>query len=218
MFCSYAFRIFGVAITLLSFSSTLQSVKAQTTYTFNATYDVSSTSIGITPNISATTISGESTDAPYGLTQVGGLTYSQVDFITGSLRFNTNPVTFGLGSLPIGEVALFGSGSNRLVGTNNATGAIDLQTLTATATNVFTIASGEGLFENATGALTLNEVFQVSLDPTVPTTGRARVSGTIQVPSTQKVPEPTTTTALIGMGAMGVGLLLRQQRHQGAPR
>ncbi|MEC4887522.1 MAG: PEP-CTERM sorting domain-containing protein [Scytonema sp. PMC 1070.18] len=35
----------------------------------------------------------------------------------------------------------------------------------------------------------------------------------IQVPSTQRVPEPTNTAALVGVGVIGVGFLLRQQRR-----
>ena len=46
--------------------------------------------------------------------------------------------------------------------------------------------------------------------------GTVRVSGTIQVPFTQKVPEPTNTAALIGMGMIGVGFGLRRHRHKAA--
>ena len=88
---------------------------------------------------------GKVSSAPYGLTNVGGLTYTQTDLMTGSFRFNTNPATFGL-SLPQSEVTLFGSRSNKLFGTNNATGVIDFTTLKGSATNIFTIAGGEGLF------------------------------------------------------------------------
>ncbi|MBR8832940.1 MAG: PEP-CTERM sorting domain-containing protein [Stigonema ocellatum SAG 48.90 = DSM 106950] len=42
--------------------------------------------------------------------------------------------------------------------------------------------------------------------------GTVRVSGTIVVSSTQKVPEPTNTAALIGMGMIGVGFRVRRQR------
>ena len=146
MLRSYTAWLVPIAFTLLGFGSTLGKAVAQTTYTFDATYNVSSTSTPVTSNVSATNISGESTDAPYGLTNVGGLTYTQTDLTTGSFRFNTNPATFGLQSLPQSEVTLFGSGSNKLFGTNNATGVIDFTTLRGSATNIFTIAGGEGLF------------------------------------------------------------------------
>ncbi|GAA6623045.1 hypothetical protein [Scytonema sp. NUACC26] len=201
----------AVAFTLLGLSLTDTSAKAQTTYTFNATYEVSSTSVPITPNVSATTISGESTDAPYGLSQVSGSTYTQIDLTTGSFRFNTDPATFSLPNLPQGKVALFGSSGNRLFGTNDATGVIDFTTLTGSATNIYTIAGGEVLFLGATGILTLAETYQLSFDPNIPTTGIARVTGTVEVPFTQKVPEPDNTIALIGTMTSAF-VLYRQHR------
>ncbi|MBD2770908.1 hypothetical protein [Iningainema tapete] len=206
---SYTSWLFGVALGVLGIGLTNIKVAAQMTYTFDATYNVSSTSIPVTSNVSATTISGQSTDAPYGLTNVSGLTYTQTDLTTGSFRFNTNPATFGLQSLPQGEVTLFGSGSNRLLGTNNATGVINFTNLTGTAANIFTITGGEGLFQGATGILTLREVYQISLDPTIPTTGISQVSGTISVFPTQ-IPESRTTTALIGVGSIMTTFLLRK--------
>ncbi len=211
MLRSYASWLFGITLTVLGFSSTNLRAAAQTTYTFNATYNVSSTSVPITQNVSKTTISGSSADAPYGLTKVSGLTYTQTDLTTGSFRFNTNPVTFGFSYLPQGEVTLFGSGSNRLFGTNNATGVIDFRTLTGSATNIFTIAGGEGLFQGATGTLTLREVYQISLDPTIPTTGISQVSGTISVLPTQ-IPEPRTTASVVGMGVIMTAFVLRRTR------
>ncbi len=211
MLRSYTSWLLGF-LTLVGLYSSVESAKAQTTYKFDATYGVSSTSFPITPNISATTISGESADAPYGLTNVGGLTYTQTNLTTGSFRFNTNPATFDFSYLPQGEVTLFGSSSNKLFGTNNATGAIDFTTLTGSATNIFTIAGGDGLFQGATGTLMLKEVYQISLDPTIPTTGISQVNGTISVLPTQ-IPEPTTTAALVGMGIIGSTFLLRRKRH-----
>ncbi|MEC4819135.1 MAG: PEP-CTERM sorting domain-containing protein [Scytonema sp. PMC 1069.18] len=68
----------------------------------------------------------------------------------------------------------------------------------------------------ATGTLTSSEVYQVGnllVDPTSTISGTVRVNGMIQVPSTQRVPEPTNTAALVGVGVIGVGFLLRQQRR-----
>ena len=81
------------------------------------------------------------------------------------------------------------------------------------------ISEGEGLFEGATGTLTSSEVYQAGnllVDPTSAIRGTVRVSGTIQVPFTQKVPEPTNTAALIGMGMIGVGFGVRRLRHKAA--
>ncbi|WP_375502184.1 hypothetical protein [uncultured Nostoc sp.] len=208
---SYTARLVTVALALIGFGLDVKSAIAQQLYTFNATYDVFSTSKPITPDVSVTTISGQSIDAPYDLTKVSGLTYSQVNFAIGEFRFNTDAATFSLQGLPAGEVVLFGNGSNKLFGTNNATGIIDFLSSKGTATNIFTITSGEGLFFGAVGTLRLREVYQISLDPNIPTTGKSKVSGTIQVFS-QTVKEPSTTTASALIGMMG-GFWLRRQRN-----
>ena len=209
---SYTARLVTVPLALICFGLDVKSAIAQQLYTFNATYDIFSTSKPITPDVSITTISGQSVDAPYDLTKVSGLTYSQVNFATGELRFNTDAATFGLQGLPIGEVVLFGNGSNKLFGTNNAIGVIDFLSSKGTATNIFTITSGEGLFKGAVGTLTLSEVYQISLDPNIPTTGKSKVSGTIQVFS-QTVKEPSTTTASALIGMMGAAFWMRRQRN-----
>ncbi|WP_341530324.1 hypothetical protein WKK05_14190 [Nostoc sp. UHCC 0302] len=114
--------------------------------------------------------------------------------------------------MPVGEVVLFGKGSNKLFGTNNATGVIDFLSSKGTATNIFTITSGEGLFKGAVGTLTLEEVYQISLDPNIPTTGTSKVNGTIQV-FEETVPEPNTATTSALIGLMGAAFWLRRQRN-----
>lgn len=198
---------------LIGFGSSIESAKAQTFYTFDANYDVLSTSEPINQNVSLTTLSGESTDAPFGLSKVSGLTYSQVDLATGTFRFNTDPANFGLEDLPLGSVTLFGDGDNKLFGTNNAMGTIDFTNLTGTAENTFTITGGEGLFENAAGTLILQEFYQISLDPNVPTIANSKASGTIEVPLNQKVPEPNNIFALMGIGVIISTFLLRQRQN-----
>ncbi|MDZ8140872.1 MAG: hypothetical protein RM049_37225 [Nostoc sp. DedQUE04] len=209
---SYTTWLVTVVLAFIGFGLDVKSAIAQQLYTFNATYDVFSTSKPITPDVSATTISGQSIDAPYDLTKVSGLTYSQINFATGEFRFNTDAATFGLQGLPVGEIVLFGNGSNKLFGTNNATGVIDFLSSKGTATNIFTITSGEGLFLGAVGTLTLREVYQISLDPNIPTTGKSKASGTIQVFS-KNIPEPSTTNASALIGMMGVAFWLRRQRN-----
>ncbi|MEA5623484.1 hypothetical protein [Nostoc sp. UHCC 0251] len=209
---SYTAWLVPVVLALIGFGLDVKSAIAQQVYTFNATYDVFSTSKPITPDVSVTTISGQSFDAPYDLTKVSGSTYSQVNFATGEFRFNTDAATFGLQGLPVGEVVLFGNDTNKLFGTNNATGVIDFLSSKGTAMNIFTITSGEGLFQGAVGTLTLSEVYQISLDPNIPTTGKSKASGTIQVFS-QTVPEPSTTTASALIGIMGAAFLLCRQRN-----
>ena len=182
MLRSYTWWLILGVLALVCFAFSVESGKAQVIYRFETTYNVSSTSEPITQDVSVTSLSGESSDAPFGLTKVSGLTYSQVDLVTGKLRFNTNPATFGLEGLPLGSVTLFGDNNNKLSGTNNAIGRIDFTSLKGTAKNIFTIAGGEGLFENATGIVILNEVYQISLDPNIPTIASSRANGTIKVP------------------------------------
>lgn len=198
-----------VAFTLLGFGLSVNSATAQTTYEFSATYDVLAFSRTVTPGITASTLSGTSTDAPYGLTTINGLTYSRVDPITGFFRFNTDPTVFGLQDIPSSEV-VFGSGTNKLFGTDSATGIIDFATLTATATGIFTITGGEGILQGATGTLNFSEVDTLSLDPTIPTRARATVNGTIFVQPVQRVPEPTVTTTLLAIGLIGASFELRK--------
>jgi hypothetical protein len=192
----------------LSFGLDVPKATAQTTYTFSSNYDVSATSRAITPDISAVSISGESSDAPYGLTTINGKLYSQVNFATGAYRFNTDPTTFGLQDAPHGSI-VFGSGSNKLFGTDNATGLIDFGTLTARATGTFTITGGEGMFSGATGTLGFSEIDALSLDPSVPTRARSSANGSFQV-----VPEPKNDVTLVGMGIIGAGVVLRQRRRK----
>ena len=194
----------SITLALVGFGPGVVKATAQTTYTFSASYDVLAISRAITPNISATSLSGVSSDAPYDLNTFNGLTYSQVDFTTGFYRFNTDPTTLGLQNLASTSV-VFGSGSNKLFGSDSATGVIDFSTLTAKAAGIFTITGGEGLFAGATGILNFSEVDALSLDPAVPTRARASVSGSFQT-----VPEPRTDALLVGMSTIGAGVLLRR--------
>ncbi|MBD2774334.1 hypothetical protein [Iningainema tapete] len=223
MLRSFTARLFGVALTLTGFGLNVQSAVAQTTYTFDATYDAASrVSSFISENITANTVSGESNDAPFGLTRASGLFYIQNDLTSGSYRFSSNPATFDLEGLPLGGVTLFGVENNKLFySIEDGIGFIDFNTLTTTASNTATIIGGEGLFSGATGTLTSSEVNQVGnllVDPRSTIRGTVRVSGIIQVSSTQRVPEPTNTAALIGISAIGVGLCMCKQRRKVAIR
>lgn len=161
---SHSVWLVPLALTLVGFGLNAPSATAQNTYTINSNYDVLANSRAITSDTSAVSISGESTDAPYGLTTINGLLYSQVDLATGAFRFNSDPTMFGLQDEPFGSI-VFGSGSNKLFGTDNASGMIDFGTLTATASGTFTITSGAGIFVGATGTLAFSEVDTISLDP-----------------------------------------------------
>ncbi|GAA6620707.1 hypothetical protein [Scytonema sp. NUACC26] len=186
MLCLSTARLFGVALTLTGFGLNVQSAAAQTTYTFDATYDaVSRVSSFITEDVTTNIALGDSNNAPFGLTKASVLVYTQTDLTSGSFRFSTNPAIFGLPGLPIGGITLFGSGENKLFySVENGTGVFDFTTLTTRASNTANITGGEGLFEGATGTLTGSEVYQVGnllVDPTSTVRGTVRLSGTIQV-------------------------------------
>ena len=209
---SHTVWLIPLALTLGGLGLNTPSATAQTIYTINSNYDVLANSRAITSNTLAVSILGDSTDAPYGLTTINGLLYSQVDFATGSFRFSTEPTTFGLQGEPFGSIVL-GSGSNKLFGTDNASGVIDLETLTATATGTFTITGGSGIFTGASGTLAFSEVDTLSLDPSVPTRARSALNGSFQVAPTQ-VPEPRTDTTMLLVGVIGAGVLLKRHRDR----
>ncbi len=201
-----AFLVFG------SSALNMPSALAQN-YSFSANYDLLSTSKTITPEISASFLSGKSNDAPYGLDQISGQTYAKVDAAKGLYSFNTDPKVFGLNNVPSREVMFFGSGSNKLFGSDNATGTIDFTTLTAKSEGIFTIAGGEGIFTGATGTLAFSQVDTLSLDPNIPVKTKAFVSGSIQVIS-QKVPESGNLVGLLFVSAISVGVLRHKSKVQ----
>lgn len=184
------------------------SVLAQTSFDFDATYDLTATSNELDFGVSKVLITGESENAPFGLTQISGVTYSLGDLLTGDFQANTDPTVFGLLDAPLGEITFFGSGDNKLIGSDEITGTINLETLIARSTGIFSITRGEGQLEGASGVLSFNEVSQLSLDPNIPLTGVATVSGTFEI---QSVPEPDSSVTLIGLGAIGSMLLLRKK-------
>ncbi|MBU7586019.1 MAG: hypothetical protein KAF91_24615 [Nostoc sp. TH1S01] len=204
---THSLWLLPIAVTLLNFTSNSTKALANTTYAFSANYDLFSTSTPITQNVSLATLSGESTDAPYGLNTISGLNYVQVDFATGVLRLNTDPTSFGLQGFPPVSI-VFGSGVNKLFGTDSAVGQIDFTTNTATTSGIFNIIGGEGLFARARGTLNFFEVDTLSSDPSIPNRARVSVTGFIQT-----VPEPRTNTTILAMGVIGVGMLLRRHRH-----
>ena len=214
MLHSYTSWLIPGVLTLVGFGTSVESAKAQATYPFDATYDASSALFNpITEEITARTISGESNDAPFGLTKASGLLYVKTDLINGSYSFSSNPETFGLQDLPPGGVTLFGEGDNKLFyEVENGTGVINLINLTTTGTNTNNITGGEGLFRGATGTLTGSEVYQIGnllVDPTSSSTGSVKITGTIKVSATQ-IPESNNTFALTGIGIIGAILLRRR--------
>ena len=197
-----------VALTVLGFGGATR-VSAQTTYPFQATYDILTESEPITPDVSKVTVTGESADAPYGLTKLTSMNYTRLDPNTGVTTAGPDAAAFGLDGLPSFTDIFFGSGNDQLYGISSATAVADLTNLTVTASGTETITGGSGRFSGATGTLSLIDTYKLSPDPTAPLIGKTVVNGTIKTP--QSVPEPENTTTLVGMGVLGVSFLLRRR-------
>lgn len=210
MLRSHSVWLVPVALTLVGFGSGATKAIAQTTYPFNAEYDIVVETEEIAPGISKGTAVGESADASYGLTNLMSMSYSQVDPNTGVITAGPDATAFGLEGLPILTDVFFGSSNDRLFGTNTATVFTDFENLTATASGTVTITGGSGRFSGATGTLSLTDYYTLSPDPNAPLIGQALVNGSIQV-----VPEPGTEIGtLIGIGAISTGVLLRRRRYR----
>lgn len=198
-----------VALALVSFELSNTPVSAQATYPFSANYEIS-TRITDTaaPDILELLIEGESTDSPYGLTNINSRTYAQINFATSEVKIDSDPNVFGLQGLPIGSDMVFGSGSDKLFGTNSSTGSLDFGTLTQKLSGTFTITNGEGRFSGATGTLALSGTNSFSPDLTG-AQGQILLSGSFKT-----VPEPNASPTLIGMGMMGAGFVLHRRSRR----
>ncbi|MDF5713785.1 MAG: hypothetical protein PUP93_07810 [Rhizonema sp. NSF051] len=182
---------------LLSSGLGVAPAKAQTTYPFNADYDILATARDLTPNLEQIFLSGSSTNAPYSLTKVDSLSYSQTNFTTGEYSFNTDPKAFGLQDVSSGYVTFSGSDGDKLFGTESGTGLIDFNTLTVKSSATVSITGGEGRFKGATGTLVSSQIQPLSLQVGVDLKGQAKISGSVKT-----VPEPGTATALLGMSVL----------------
>ena len=201
-------------ITLLGLGAGSHEAIAQTTYPFEATYNVEITNTPLdqtdTGIILKTITTGESADAPYGLTNVRSENYSSVDPDTGVITSDTDPATYNLEGFPVGSATLFGDGSDRVFGTLRSTVSDD------TVSGTITLTGGEGRFIGATGTLNLSQTITSSPDRTgvnAPIESPATISGSFQT-----VPEPSTNATLIGISMIGVGLLLRRRTSGSADR
>lgn len=76
MLRSQSFCLVTVVLTVLGFGLGVTKVNAQNNYPFQATYNVSTEFEPITPDVSKVTVSGESGDATYGLTNFMSMNYS----------------------------------------------------------------------------------------------------------------------------------------------
>lgn len=199
-------------LALLGLGLNTTKANAQTTFPFEATYDIEVTLKEIAPQIQEVTVIGESEDAPYGLTNLTSMNYAFLDSQTGASQSGPDATEFGLQGLPILTDTLFGSGNDKLTGTSSATASLDFENGLGIANGTLTITDGEGRFQNATGTLSISDTYALSPDPTAPLIGEAIVSGSFTIPQT--VPEAENTSTLIGIGIIGTGLLVRQRRKK----
>lgn len=208
----FSTRLAPFAVTLLSFGLNLKSAEAQIIYPFETIQEYQTTLVPIERNISKATNIGISIDAPYGLTDLVNVTYSELNPTTGEIKFSPDPATFGLENLPFGSVTFFGSTSDKLFGTVSGTGLLDFKNLVGNVLGTITIAGGEGKFSGATGSLTFVENNTFTPDPTAPINSRAFVKGNIFAPT--KVSESDTTVAIVGFGLIGATTLLRRHKFK----
>lgn len=195
------------AFTLLSFGSGA-SVSAQSTYPFQANYDTEIRLIPTSvPNLFQTDGSGESTDAPYDLTNFRLGNYAQIDLNTGVVTYGPDPAAFGLEGLPLTTtVTLFGDGPNKLFGTNNGTISPD-----RTGSGTITLTGGEGIFAGATGTL---DLFEKNTPIPNPDGSINLLEAQISIKgSFTAVPEPEANATVIGISAIGFGFLLHSRRN-----
>ncbi|ARV62512.1 hypothetical protein BZZ01_31240 [Nostocales cyanobacterium HT-58-2] len=198
----------------------VQSALAQTTYgtyEFTANYN---TSVQINPfnedlGIIRATITGESTaPVPYELNSFISETYGKLvptdnPSIT-KYNFNSDPAAFGLTDQPRFSDRYYG-GTSELFGSANDSAEINFATGRISGGGTITITGGTGIFENATGAITFTEEDELA-PPGTPSRGLAVLNFSVKTP--RMVPEPTATPALVGIGGLGVGFLLRKHSRK----
>ncbi|AUB41462.1 hypothetical protein COO91_07510 [Nostoc flagelliforme CCNUN1] len=196
-----------LVLTFTSICSDAMRATAQTIYPFTGNYRTTVNIEPISGNVSKVFEVGLSDDAPYDLGLYEGLTYSVLD-ANGNLTFNNNPEVFGVQGFPQGYI-VFGSNTNKLFGTSDASASVNFENLTAKGSGVVNITDGEGIFKNATSTLLFSEEDIVNLGSTITLKGQALVSGSIEVP--QEVLEPTSMTPLISIGLIGASFIVRRR-------
>ena len=212
-----------VALTLVSLGSNVKSAIAQTTNNFDVTYK---TLFSLQPRtdlgegIFRATITGESKDALYGLTNFESNTYGKLVEATDTtqkFQFNADPTVFGLENQNLLGDVYFNADNksgNKLFGTANDMATIDFVNNTVMGGGTITLTGGTGIFDQASGKITFTQ--QDRLDPTAPpgtpVVGEAVMKFSVETP--KKVPEPTASTTLVGIGVISTGLLLRRHRKK----
>lgn len=200
-----------LALLGLGFSTT--KVNAQTNFPFEATYKTESVFEPIQDQVFKSTVTGESTDAPYGLNNYTRMTYIKRNDDAGVQTIVADATELSIEGLPILLDTFFGNGNDKLFATTTATVTQNFEDFTTSISGTTTIVGGEGNFAGATGSLTLSEntIFNPNATTEPSTTGTAVLTGSFTVP--QKVPEAGNTATLFGIGIIGAGLLLHKRHY-----
>ncbi len=205
------------ALAFGGFGLNVQTASAQATYdTYEFTVDYG-TLVEFKPflpeqNIVRATITGDTADAPYGLTNFTSNTYGQSEPRGANTftRFNSDPATFGIQGEVLGD-RYYGDGPNQLFGLANDSAEINPIEGTIRGGGTITITGGTGIFQNTTGRIDFTQEDRLG-PPGAPSTGNAILKFSLKTP--RAVPEPTSTTALVGVGVLGAGVLLRKHRRK----
>ncbi len=200
-------------VALLGLGLNTTEVNAQTTFPFEATYKTQSTFEPIQGNVFKSTVTGESADAAYGLTNLIKMNYIETDENTGVQTIVTDVTEFGIEGLPVLSETFFGNVDDKLFASTTGTVTPNFEDFTTSISGTTTIVGGEGRFEDATGTLTLSEntIFDPNATTEPSTTGTAILDGSFTVP--QKVPEAGNTKTIFGIGMIGAGLLLHKRHY-----
>ena len=207
---SLSLSLISGTVALLGLGLNTTKVNAQTTFPFEATYKTESVFEPIQDDVFKSTVTGESTDAPYGLTNLIKMNYIERNDDARMQKIVTDASEFGVEGLPVLSETFFGSGDDKLFAITTATVNQNFEDFTTSISGTTTIVGGEGNFTGATGTLTLSEntIFDPNATTEPSTTGTAVLTGSFTVP--QKVPEAGNTKTIFGMGIIGTGLLLHK--------
>jgi hypothetical protein len=208
-----AVRLTVVAATFISFGMSATKAIAQTIFPFETIYNTISVFEEVRPGISQITVTGKSETAPYGLTNLSSLSYGQLNLDTSELITTQDPARFGNSDLPFGENRIFNSDTDDSIFVRESVTRpfpIDFENQTASIFSTLNITGGSGRFSGATGTLNVSVEDILASDSTAFSRGRVKYSGSFQTP--QAIPEPRNVTMLVGMGAIGVGCLVRRRK------
>ena len=182
-------RLFALVIlVLICFGFTpgnTMAIAEPTKYQFTATFTTESTGEPITTKGDVLQVhdTGESTDAPYGLTKVKNTNYALFNpEVSNVIKVGPDPAEFGVEGkdFPPGQITFYGAGPDKIFGTEVGTSEYDFETLVGTGSYTINITGGAGKFRGVKGILTFTEKDVLSPDPTAPIKGTWLVTGSFK--------------------------------------